>query len=58
MLWFWLFWILLIFAVAAAPVWPHSRGWGYAPAGGLFLGWLLLLIAVWWGVIAWAWPGW
>lgn len=35
--------ILLIFLVIAAmPTWRYSRGWGYAPSGGLGL--ILLII--------------
>ncbi len=27
--------VLLLLLVGAIPSWPHSRGWGYAPSGGL-----------------------
>lgn len=40
--------ILLIFVVlmlvGAFPSWPHSRGWGYGPSGGLGLVLLILLV--------------
>jgi len=40
--------ILLIFLVlllvGALPTWPHSRNWGYYPAGGL--GTVLLILVV------------
>ena len=37
--------ILLILAlIGALPAWPHSRGWGYAPGGGIGL--ILLIIIV------------
>lgn len=36
--------VLLLMLVGAIPSWPHSRGWGYAPAGGLTL--LLVVVVV------------
>ncbi|WP_425545123.1 DUF3309 family protein [Dokdonella soli] len=27
--------VLVLLLVGAIPSWPHSRGWGYAPSGGL-----------------------
>lgn len=27
--------ILILLLVGALPAWPHSRGWGYYPSGGL-----------------------
>ena len=43
--------ILLIAAIGSAPAWPYSRGWGYAPSGGL--GTVLLIVLILWllGVI-------
>jgi len=43
--------ILLLLAVGSAPAWPYSRGWGYAPSGGL--GTVLLILIILWllGVI-------
>lgn len=38
--------VLLILAVGAAPKWGYSRGWGYAPSGGLGLLLLIILILV------------
>ena len=29
--------ILGLMLLGAIPAWPHSRGWGYAPSGGLGL---------------------
>jgi hypothetical protein len=29
--------ILILALVGALPTWPHSRGWGYYPTGGLGL---------------------
>ena len=36
--------ILVLMALGAAPSWPYSRSWGYAPSG--VLGTLLLLLVV------------
>jgi len=42
--------ILLVIAVlmllGVLPAWPHSRGWGYAPSGGLGLVVLVLVVLV------------
>jgi hypothetical protein len=38
--------VLLILLLGAAPVWPHSRQWGYYPSGGLGLVLIILLILV------------
>jgi hypothetical protein len=27
--------ILILMLLGAIPAWPHSRGWGYGPSGGL-----------------------
>ena len=36
--------VLLLALVGAIPAWPHSRGWGYGPSGGLGLILLIVLI--------------
>jgi hypothetical protein len=36
--------ILVLMLIGVIPVWPHSRGWGYAPSGGLGLVLLILLV--------------
>ncbi len=36
--------VLVMLLVGAIPSWPHSRGWGYAPSGGL--GIVLLIVIV------------
>jgi len=36
--------ILILMLVGAMPTWPHSRGWGYYPSGGLGLVVIILLI--------------
>ena len=36
--------ILLLLSIGSFPAWPHSRGWGYYPSGGLGL--LLLIVLI------------
>lgn len=36
--------VLVLMLLGAIPAWPHSRGWGYGPSGGLGLVVLILLI--------------
>jgi hypothetical protein len=36
--------ILVLMMIGAAPAWPHSRGWGYAPSGTLGLVLIILLL--------------
>jgi len=36
--------VLVLLLVGAIPTWPHSRGWGYGPSGGIGLVLLVLLI--------------
>ena len=36
--------VMLLMLIGAVPAWPHSRGWGYGPSGGLGL--VLLTIVV------------
>ena len=38
--------VLILILVGALPTWPHSKGWGYYPSGGLGLVVLILLILV------------
>jgi hypothetical protein len=38
--------VLVLLLIGAVPNWPHSRGWGYAPSGGIGLLLLILLILV------------
>jgi hypothetical protein len=38
--------ILVLMLLGAIPTWPHSRGWGYGPSGGLGLVLIILLILV------------
>jgi Protein of unknown function (DUF3309) len=36
--------VLVVAALASAPTWPHSRGWGYYPSGGLGIVIVVLLV--------------
>ena len=36
--------VLIVMMLGSAPAWPHSRGWGYYPSGGLGLVVLILLV--------------
>jgi hypothetical protein len=36
--------VLVLLLLGAIPAWPHSRGWGYGPSGGLGLVVLILLV--------------
>ena len=36
--------VLILLLIGAIPAWPHSRGWGYFPSGGL--GIVLIVIIV------------
>jgi hypothetical protein len=38
--------VLLAALIGSLPTWPHSKGWGYFPSGGLGLVLLILLILV------------
>jgi hypothetical protein len=38
--------ILILLLLGAVPAWPHSRGWGYYPSGGLGLVLIIVLILV------------
>jgi len=38
--------ILILLLIGAIPAWPHSRGWGYGPTGGLGLVLVIVLILV------------
>ena len=36
--------ILVLALLGVIPAWPHSRGWGYGPSGGVGLLVLILVI--------------
>jgi hypothetical protein len=43
--------VLILLLIGAIPAWPHSRGWGYAPTGGLGLVLVIVIILLLLGVI-------
>ena len=36
--------ILILILIGALPTWPHSRGWGYYPSGGVGLVVVILVV--------------
>ena len=36
--------VLILMLLGAIPSWPHSKGWGYGPSGGLGLVLVILII--------------
>ena len=36
--------VLILMLIGAVPSWPHSKGWGYGPSGGIGL--VLIVIVV------------
>jgi hypothetical protein len=36
--------VLVLMLLGAIPAWPHSRGWGYYPSGGVGLVLLVLVV--------------
>jgi hypothetical protein len=36
--------VVVLMLLGALPAWPHSRGWGYYPSGGLGLVVLVLVV--------------
>jgi hypothetical protein len=40
--------LLILLLIAAIPAWPHSRGWGYYPSGGIGLLLLILIVFLLW----------
>jgi hypothetical protein len=36
--------VVVLMLLGAIPTWPHSRGWGYFPSGGLGLVLLVLVL--------------
>lgn len=43
--------ILILILIGAIPVWPHSRGWGYGPSGGIGLLVIILVVLLVMGLI-------
>jgi hypothetical protein len=38
--------ILILMLLGVIPAWPHSRGWGYGPSGGIGLVVIILLVLI------------
>ncbi len=38
--------IIILMLLGVIPAWPHSRGWGYGPSGGLGLVLIVLLVLI------------
>ncbi len=38
--------VLVLLLMGVLPAWPHSKGWGYYPAGGLGLLLTIIIILV------------
>ena len=36
--------VLILMLIGAFPSWPHSRGWGYGPSGGLGLVVIVIIV--------------
>lgn len=36
--------VLVLLLIGVIPAWPHSRGWGYYPSGGLGLVLVIILV--------------
>ena len=36
--------VVVLLLIGAIPAWPHRRGWGYGPSGGIGLVVLILII--------------
>ncbi|CAN7238729.1 DUF3309 family protein [Variovorax sp. LjRoot84] len=36
--------IVVLLLIGAIPSWPHSRGWGYGPSGGIGLVLVVLVV--------------
>jgi hypothetical protein len=43
--------VLILLLIGAIPTWPYSRGWGYAPTGGLGLVLVIVIVLLLLGVI-------
>ena len=38
--------VVILLLLGAVPAWPHSRGWGYMPSGGLGLVLIILIVLI------------
>jgi hypothetical protein len=50
--------VLILLLVGTVPAYPHSRGWGYYPSGGIGLLMVALIVLILMGMIPWGYgPG-
>jgi len=38
--------LIILMLIGVIPAWPHSRGWGYRPVGGVGLVLIILIILI------------
>jgi hypothetical protein len=43
--------VVILLLIGTIPTWPHSRGWGYGPSGGVGLVLLVLVVLLLLGLI-------
>ena len=43
--------VLILILIGVIPAWPHSRGWGYGPSGGIGLLVVILIVLLLMGLI-------
>ena len=43
--------LVILLLLGALPSWPYSRGWGYAPVGGLGLVLIILIVLILLGIV-------
>lgn len=43
--------VIVLMLIGSVPAWPHSRGWGYGPSGGLGLVLVILVVLVLMGLL-------
>ena len=36
--------VLILLLIGAIPSWPHSKGWGYGPSGGIGLVVIIIIV--------------
>lgn len=56
MLGFWLLVVLLFLFLAALPAYSYSLRWGYYPSIAAVAGLLVVMLLIWIGYLAFAWP--
>lgn len=56
MLGFWLVIILVVALLSTLPSYQYSRAWGFYPSGIIALVLLMLIVLMWFGMIAISWP--